>query len=210
MGASGLSAGISSGINFTPRGSTAATAAAATGGTTTTPTGSVSLAQLGHLSTADFSTTLPGVLLNAVLSDNKTKILNSPQVRASDGMKVSLKIGQRYPIATGSFQSGVGTVGGAPYAQTQFQFTDVGVKVEITPQVHSADELTLHVSFEVSSVQSSVNIGGVQQPVIGQTTSEADIRLREGETQHSGGPRSGPGFERGQRYPRVGEHSDPG
>jgi hypothetical protein len=57
----------------------------------------------------------------------------------------------------------------------------VGVKVEITPQVHSADELTLHVSFEVSSVRSSVNIGGVQQPVIGQTTSEADIRLREGE-----------------------------
>jgi general secretion pathway protein D len=121
------------------------------------------------------------VLLQAVLSDNKTKILNSPQVRASDGMKVSLKIGDRIPIATGSFQSGVGTVGGAPYAQTQFQFTDVGIKVEITPQVHSADELTLHVSFEVSSVRSFTNIGGVQQPIIGQTTTEADIRLREGE-----------------------------
>ena len=109
------------------------------------------------------------MLLQAVLSDNKTKILNSPQVRASDGMKVSLKIGDRIPIATGSFQSGVGTVGGAPYAQTQFQFTDVGIKVEITPQVHSADEVTLHVSFEVSSVRSYTNIGGVQQPIIGQT-----------------------------------------
>jgi general secretion pathway protein D len=184
VGASGLSAGLNSAINFTPRGSTT------TGGGTdangnpipsTTTGGSLSLAQLGHLSTADWSTTLPGVLLQAVLSDNKTKILNSPQVRASDGMKVSLKIGDRIPIATGSFQSGVGTVGGAPYAQTQFQFTDVGIKVEITPQVHSADELTLHVSFEVSSVRSYTNIGGVQQPIIGQTTTEADIRLREGE-----------------------------
>ena len=92
-----------------------------------------------------------------------------------------LKIGDRIPIATGSFQSGVGTVGGTPYAQTQFQFTDVGIKVEITPQVHSADELTLHVSFEVSSVRSYTNIGGVQQPIIGQTTTESDIRLREGE-----------------------------
>ena len=165
---SGLTAGINSAINFTPRG-------AATGST------SVSLAQLGHLSTADFSTTLPSVLLQAVLSDNKTKILNNPQVRASDGMKVTLKIGDRFPIATGSFQSGVGTVGGAPYAQTQFQFTDVGVKVEITPQVHSADEVTLHVNFEVSSVRNTVNIGGVQQPIIGQRTNEADIRLREGE-----------------------------
>jgi len=177
-GSSGLSAGISSGINFTPRG---AVTTGGTGGTPATTSTSTTLAQLGRLSTADFSTTLPGVLLQAVMSDNRTKILNSPQVRASDGMKVTLKIGDRYPIATGSFQSGVGTVGGAPYAQTQFQFTDVGVKVEITPQVHSTDEVTLHVNFEVSSVRNSVNIGGVQQPVIGQRTSEADIRLREGE-----------------------------
>ena len=174
----GLSAGITNSINFTPRG---AVTAGGTNGTPATTNNSISLDRIGRLSTADFSTTLPGVLLNAVLSDNKTKILNSPQVRASDGMKVTLKIGDRYPIATGSFQSGVGTVGGAPYAQTQFQFTDVGVKAEITPQVHSADEVTLHVSFEVSSVRSQVNIGGVQQPVIGQRTNEADIRLREGE-----------------------------
>jgi general secretion pathway protein D len=95
-------------------------------------------------------------------------------------MKVTLKIGDRFPIATGSFQSGVGTVGGAPYAQTQFQFTDVGVKVEITPQVHSADEVTLHVNFEVSSVRNTVNIGGVVA-ALGQRTNETDIRLREGE-----------------------------
>jgi general secretion pathway protein D len=182
VGASGLSAGLSSAINFTPRGTTTTAGSGSGGGAAATPsTGSVTLGQLGHISSADFSTTLPGVLLQAVLSDNKTKILNSPQVRASDGMKVSLKIGDRIPIATGSFQSGVGTVGGAPYAQTQFQFTDVGIKVEITPQVHSADEVTLHVSFEVSSVRSFTNIGGVQQPIIGQTTTEADIRLREGE-----------------------------
>jgi general secretion pathway protein D len=184
VGASGLSAGLSSSINFTPRGSkTTGGGTDANGNPTpaTTTGGAINLGQLGHIASSDFSTTLPGLLLQAVLSDNKTKILNSPQVRASDGMKVSLKIGDRIPIATGSFQSGVGTVGGAPYAQTQFQFTDVGIKVEITPQVHSADELTLHVSFEVSSVRSYTNIGGVQQPIIGQTTTEADIRLREGE-----------------------------
>jgi len=180
-GSSGLSAGLSSAINFTPRNPITTSSTSSTSTSTTTSTGAVSLSQLGHISSADFSTTLPGVLLQAVLSDNKTKILNSPQVRASDGMKVTLKIGDRIPIATGSFQSGVGTTSGTPYAQTQFQFTDVGIKVEITPQVHSAEELTLHVSFEVSSVRSYTSIGGVQQPIIGQTTTEADIRLREGE-----------------------------
>ncbi|MCU1336648.1 MAG: type and secretion system protein [Bryobacterales bacterium] len=176
--ASAGAAGINVPITFSPRG---ATTTPGTNGGTATTNNSISLARIGHLSTADFSTTLPGALLQAVLNDNRTKILNSPQVRASDGMKVSLKVGDRVPIATGSFQSGVGTVGGAPYAQTQFQFTDVGVKVEITPQVHSADEVTLHVNFEVSNVRNYINIGGVQQPVIGQRTNEADIRLREGE-----------------------------
>jgi general secretion pathway protein D len=179
--ASAGAAGLNLPVAFTPRGTTSGGGTDASGNPVTATAGTVTLAQLGHLSTSDWSTTLPGVLLQAVLSDNKTKILNSPQVRASDGMKVSLKIGDRIPIATGSFQSGVGTVGGAPYAQTQFQFTDVGIKVEITPQVHSADEVTLHVSFEVSTVRSYTNIGGVQQPIIGQRTNEADIRLREGE-----------------------------
>ena len=76
----GLAAGITNSINFTPRG------AVTTGGDNGTPpttNNSISLARIGRLSTADFSTTLPGVLLQAVLSDNKTKILNSPQVRAS-------------------------------------------------------------------------------------------------------------------------------
>ncbi len=173
--------GISSGINFTPRGSTSSGGTDSSGNPVAATPGSINLARLGHLSTADFSTTLPGMLLQAVLSDNQTKILNSPQVRASDGQKVSLKIGDRIPIATGSFQSGVGTVGGAPYAQTQFQFTDVGIKVEITPQVHSTDEVSLHVSFEVSTVRNYVDVGGVKQPVIGQRTEEADVRLREGE-----------------------------
>jgi general secretion pathway protein D len=185
-GANGLSAGINTGITFTPRGATTVTPTPGTNTGTGTPaapsTGGINLGQIGHISSADFTTTLPGVLLQAVLSDNKTKILNSPQVRASDGMKVSLKVGDRVPIATGSFQSGVGTVGGAPYAQTQFQFTDVGIKVEITPQVHSAEEVTLHVSMEVSTVRNYVDVGGVKQPVIGQRTYEADIRSREGET----------------------------
>jgi hypothetical protein len=58
----------------------------------------------------------------------------------------------------------------------------VGIKVEITPQVHSSEEVTLHVSLEVSTVRSYTNVGGVQQPIIGQRTYEADIRSREGET----------------------------
>jgi general secretion pathway protein D len=172
----GLTAGINNSINFSPLGVTAANP--------------FTLARIGHISTNDFTTSLPSLLLQAMLSDNTTKILNSPQVRASDGQKVSLKIGDRIPYATGSFQPGVGTVGTSPLVSTQFNFAEVGVNVDITPQVHSNQEISMHIEVEVSSVKQYLTIGGsggLSQPVIGQRKENADIRLREGEINIIGG-----------------------
>jgi general secretion pathway protein D len=205
----GLVSGTTNGLNvpfsFTPRNPTTSSSTSGTSGTggtgatststgtntTTTGTSSgstyVTLSQLGHLSTGDFSTSLPGALLQAVMSDSRTKIQESPEVRVSDGQKVTLKIGEKYPYATGSFQPGVGTVGVSPLVSTQFQFVDVGVNVEMTPHVHGSDELTLHVSIEVSNIANTLNLGGLSQPVIGQKKNEADIRLRDGEVSLLGG-----------------------
>jgi general secretion pathway protein D len=180
-------AGLNVPIAFTPQSITSSTAS---GSSTPTTSGVFTLSQVGHLSINDFSTTLPGALLEAMLSDNRTKVLNSPQVRASDGQKVSLKIGDRIPYATGSFQPGVGTVGVSPLVSTQFSFAEVGVNVDITPQVHSNREVSMHVEIEVSSVKQYLTIGGsggLSQPVIGQRKNTADIRLREGEINILGG-----------------------
>ncbi len=157
---------------------------ATTGTTTTTGTGTTAIALngLGHLSTGDFAATLPGGLVEAMLSDSKTKVLDRPQLRTSDGMKATLNIGDRIPYATGSFQPGVGTVGVSPLVSTQFNFIDTGTNITITPQVHSAAEVTLNVDLTVSAVASYVNQGGLQQPVISQSKNTADIRLRDGET----------------------------
>ena len=189
--ASAGTAGLNVPINFAPAGTTTTTTdTTGTGTPTTTTTGNtVTLARLAHLSTSDFSTTLPGGLLQAMLSDSRTKVLNNPQVRASDGQKVTLKIGSRIPYATGSFGSTVGGVGAgiSPLVSTQFNYADVGVNVDMTPQVHSTDEVTLHIEVTVSSVQQYINIGGISQPIIQQSANVADIRLREGEVNILGG-----------------------
>jgi general secretion pathway protein D len=148
----------------------------------TTSDGTIPLSQIRHLSINDFSTSLPGAIVNAVMSDARTKTMNKPQVRASDGMKVELIIGERIPFATGSFSSGVSVSSSvSPLVSTQFQYSDVGLKLSITPQVHLAHEVTLHIEVEVSAVDTYVNIGGISQPVIGQNKNTADIRLQEGE-----------------------------
>ena len=116
------------------------------------------------------------------MSDARTKTINKPQVRASDGMKVELKIGSRIPYATGSFSSGVSVSSSvSPLVSTQFNYADVGLVLSITPQIHSSSEVTMHIEVEVSGVQQYVNIGGISQPVIQQTKNSADIRLKEGE-----------------------------
>lgn len=188
---SGTSSGIRLPVTFAPRSSLGSPAAPSTDDTSTdTGTGSnVRLSNLGKVQLRDFSTTLPGALLSAILTDRSTRVLQSPQVRASDGQKVSLRIGDKIPIATGSFQPGIGGVGAgvSPLVSTQFNFTEVGVNVDMTPQVHGTDEVTLKISVEISTVRDRVDLGGISQPIIGQRKSETELRLREGEVNILGG-----------------------
>ena len=121
------------------------------------------------------------------MSDSSSKLIQQPQIRASDGQKASLKIGERVPVATGSFQPGIGGVGINPLVNTQFNYIDVGVNIDITPRVHGLDEVTLKLAMDISAVDSYQNIGGIQQPVIGQRKIEQEIRLREGEVNILGG-----------------------
>src|SRR5438094_616435 len=167
-----------------------------TGGTTTTTgnTGSTSgsanqinLNRLGNLNATDFTVTINPATATALFNDSTTKIIQNPQIRAVDGQKASLKIGDRVPVATGSFQPGIGGVGINPLVNTQFQYLDVGVNIDITPRVHAAREVTLKISMDISNVTGQSNIGGISQPIIGQRKIEHEIRLKEGEVNLLGG-----------------------
>ncbi|MBI2818385.1 MAG: type II and III secretion system protein [Acidobacteria bacterium] len=166
-------------VTFTPGGRTS---------TTATPNNSVTLKDLDSIGSGDWSITLPGAQLNALLTDSHTKILQRPEVRASDGMRATLRIGDKVPIATGAYQPGIAGQAVSALVNTQFQYQDVGVNVDITPKVHQNQEITLKVRVEVSAVTSTAEpVPGVKQPVIGQRVIEHDIRLREGEMNILGG-----------------------
>jgi general secretion pathway protein D len=191
----GVLPGQSASITFTPL-----TANQPNGGTsgsnssgTTTP-GQITLGNLKNISLNDYSATLPGATATAILTDNRTRIIQDPEIRITDGEKASLKIGERVPVATGSFQAGVGVgVGGGagvvnPLVNTQFQYLDVGVNIDVTPRVHPDGDVSLTLSLDVSSVVGQSTIGGIQQPIIGQNKIGPDqIRLKPGEVSVLGG-----------------------
>src|SRR5438552_3084747 len=160
--------------------------------TSTTSNNGINLNQLRHLNSTDYVVTLPSVTANAVLTDTNTRIIQNPEVRSVDGQNAKLKIGDRIPIATGSFSSGIGIAGGTagginPLVNTQFTYQDVGVTIDLTPRVHPNREVSLKLKVEVSAHTNDVSIGGITQPVISQRVIEHDIRLKEGEVSILGG-----------------------
>jgi general secretion pathway protein D len=157
---------------------TSASVTLAPGGTSTSGSSgsSLTLNSFTKLSAGDFAVSIPGISFSLLASDSNTKVIQRPEIRVLDSEKASLKIGDRVPIATGSFQSGFGGS-----VNTQFQYLDVGVNIDITPYVHAGGEVTLKMSLEISSVTGVQNIGGFNQPTIGQRRIEHEARLKDGE-----------------------------
>ncbi len=159
---------------------------------TTSTAGSIGALAVNALTYKDIAVVLPGVTAAAVLNDNKTHIMQSPQVRVTDGQTAKLKIGSRIPYATGSFLPSLGgttsSSGGVGLlASTQFQFQDVGVNLELTPHLLSTGEIAVHAKIEISSLGASITVGGVSEPTFGQRVIEDDFRLQEGEVNLLGG-----------------------
>jgi general secretion pathway protein D len=160
-----------------------------TGGTTTTSSSGLNFNDLQHLNSTNYAVTIDNVKAVALFSDADTKIMQNPKIRATDAEKATLTIADKIPIATGSFGTplGVGTAVGSVGVNTQFTYTDVGVKMEITPRVHPDGQITLKLSMEISNLNGSETIGGITQPIISTRKVEQSIRLMDGEMNLLGG-----------------------
>jgi general secretion pathway protein D len=183
----GVLPGQSATLAFTPNGP----ATSSSTSTTSTVSNALGLNALHKLSTSAYSITLPGATATAIMTDTTTKIIQNPEIRSIDGQPAKLKIGDRIPIATGSFQAGIGGTSTAgiinPLVNTQFQYQDTGVNIDVTPRVHPNHEVSMKITVDVSSVTGQQPIGGIQQPIISQRKIEDEIRLKEGEISILGG-----------------------
>src|SRR5580692_9377596 len=149
----GILPGQSASIQINPNNcaTTSSGCSTSTSSTTTSSSNTITLHDLAHLNSNDYTVTIPSLTANFVLTDTSTKIIDNPEIRALDGQQARIRVGDRVPVATGSFQAGVGvgsTAGAGfvnPLVNTQFQYIDVGVNVDITPHVHPNREVSLKV-----------------------------------------------------------------
>jgi len=145
---------------------------------TVTSGSSQTLNEIGH--TSAYSISVGQAAADFLLTDSDTRILQNPRLRALDGQKATLKLGEKIPVATGSYTVPTSTTSAA--AETQFTYLDVGVNVEMTPTIHADRDVTLKMAVEVSSQSGTDTIEGVAEPVISQERAEEVIRVKDGES----------------------------
>ena len=141
------------------------------------------VSDLEFINQADWILTIPNFLYNFIKTNSDAQLLAKPQVRITEGEKANLVIGDRVPIPLTTFntQNVGGNSGIVPI--TSFQYTDVGIKVELEPRVHHNQEITLKVKIEVSNISRFIEAAaGQSQPVIGTRSFDSVIRLKDGET----------------------------
>ena len=96
-----------------------------------------------------------GAIINAVQQDNKSNILSTPSVVTLDNQEAKILVGQEVPITTGeklgnNFDNAFRTV----------QRQNVGIQLEVKPQVNEGDAIKLFIRQEVSSIAGPVSSNG--------------------------------------------------
>jgi general secretion pathway protein D len=137
----------------------------------------IRLSDLEFINSSSWLVTIPSFLVDFVKDNTDAHVLAKPQLRISEGEKANLVIGDKVPIPVTSFNT-ANTIGGNIVPLTSFQYTDVGITINIEPRVHHNNEVTLKVGVEISNISGNVGL----QPIIGTRHIDTTIRLKDGET----------------------------
>jgi general secretion pathway protein D len=119
--------------------------------------GWLSMSDLEKLSNKELSLSSSTATLNLLKLDGDTRTLANPQIRVKNAEKASILIGERIPLRVNRrVDSATGDV------TSDFQYYDVGVKLEAEPSMNLHGEVTLKLNLEVSSL--GPNVGTVDDP----------------------------------------------
>lgn len=146
------------------------------------PTG-LSLRDLRHVNSGDLLVSpIPNVTFNAHLDDSDINVLASPRIRARNKEKAKIHIGDRLPVFTNSVTP---LATGASVTTGTVQYLDVGLKLEVEPDIHADGEVGINVSLEVSQAGPPVTntVSGTTAFKISARTASTNLRLKDGETQ---------------------------
>ena len=130
----------------------------------------------------------PRVLINALATKNRARILSSPRILARNGETATIQVGQEVPVITS--QQTTPVTGGTGGVLQTVQYRQTGVILKVKPVIHAGDRIELEVAQEVSSAGSTTT-GVSTSPTISTRKVETKLSLKDGATVLLGGLMSG-------------------
>jgi general secretion pathway protein D len=173
------------------------------GGTTSTPTNgtttaTMKLSDLKSLTSDTLGITVPSATINLQKTDGDANLLANPRIRVRDREKAKILIGDKVPVVT--------TTSTNTFVTENIQYLDVGLKLDVEPDIHLRDEIGLKLSLEVSSLVSAVKTNnGSQAYQIGTRNFSSALRLKDGETQILAGLINDEDRSSANRIPLIGQ-----
>jgi general secretion pathway protein D len=124
-----------------------------------------------------------GALLRALETDTDVNVLSTPNILTTDNQKAEIMVGQNVPFITGQTQNAV-TGSGTLFNSIQRQ--DVGIKLSLTPQITSDDNVRLEVNQEISDVIASTSTS-LAGPTTSKRSASTTVVVKDRETMVIGG-----------------------
>lgn len=120
----------------------------------------------------------PLAVLNLKQTSSKARTLANPKIRVSNREKAKVLVGDKVPVITT-------TTNQTSSASTEsVSYLDVGLKLEVEPEVHINNDVTITVGLEVSNIVKEIkSTTGLLTYQIGTRNASTTLRLRDGETQ---------------------------
>lgn len=168
-----------------------------TGTTVTTPSPTpLTVESLLHISADKIAINNPALNLRDDLG--KVKLLANPQIRVKNRNDAHVQIGEKVPVFTSSLTP-TGVV------SNSVSYLDVGLKLDVKPQVLLDDNVQIKLTLEVSSILNQVNNNGTLAYQIGTRNADTTLRLADNETQILAGLISDQDRSSANRVPGLGE-----
>lgn len=139
--------------------------------------GGTSRALSAVFSASDFN-----VVLSALQSLQKTKVVSNPTIVTLNNSQAVINVGQERPIPNYTYNTERGV-----YEVSGFTYRPIGVILKVTPQVNSRGFIKLTVEPEVSQSNRDANFNGAAIPIVESRKANTTVSLRDGFTMGIGG-----------------------
>lgn len=141
----------------------------------------INVSDIGRLPT---NYALPATL-DFLEQEKKAKVLASPKIRAVHGKKASINIGEVIPVPYYRYENASNTyLGYTPQVYKEYKDVQVGIRLEVTPEITRDNEISMQLNTTVDSVLDINDDGQIHKA---ERRTETYVRIKNGETVVLGG-----------------------